>query len=265
MFLIELVIPFFFFTPARLRFWAALVTLLLQLLILLTGNYGFFNLLAIALCLFLFDEATLARMLPARLAEKIRQSVAGRSGSSLGHLAVTALAGLIILLSGSQLAGLFFGRVPPPMRPVLTWLAPFHLVNTYGLFAVMTTVRPEIIIEGSQDGQTWRVYEFKYKPGAVQRPPAWVAPYQPRLDWQMWFAALGGSSRNSWFGNLMLRLQQGSPEVLALLANNPFPDAPPRYLRAWLEVFRFTDFATLRSEGAWWRRERVGLYYPLPE
>ena len=174
------------------------------------------------------------------------------------------LAVFIIFISGFQLMGLFLGVRPQPVRVVLAAIAPFHLVNTYGLFAVMTTARPEIIIEGSQDGQTWLAYEFKYKPGDIRRPPGWVAPHHPRLDWQLWFAALGDSTGQPWFVNLMLRLQQGSPEVVALLAKNPFPDTPPRYLRAWLYRYEFTDVTTLRVEGAWWRRERAGLYFPLP-
>jgi hypothetical protein len=167
-------------------------------------------------------------------------------------------------MSGFQLWGFFGGSVPPPMRVALNWMAPLRLVNTYGLFAVMTTSRPEIIIEGSNDGETWQEYEFKYKPGDLSQPPGWVAPLQPRLDWQMWFAALGDYTGNGWFVNLMARLQQGSPEVLALLAKNPFPETPPKYVRAWLYLYHFTDPATLAATRAWWRREKAGLYFPQP-
>jgi hypothetical protein len=139
-------------------------------------------------------------------------------------------------------------------------VAPVRIINAYGLFAVMTTSRPEIIVEGSNDGQNWLAYEFKYKPGDVTRPPGWVAPYQPRLDWQMWFAALGTCNYNPWFEIFMLRLQQGSPDVLALLGRNPFPDAPPRYVRARLYDYHFTDLAARRAGGAWWRRDLMGAY-----
>jgi hypothetical protein len=141
-------------------------------------------------------------------------------------------------------------------------MAPLRIVNTYGLFAVMTTSRPEIIMEGSNDRQAWLAYEFKYKPGDVKRAPSWVAPHQPRLDWQMWFAALGGADADRLIVNLMNRLQQGSPDVLALFDHNPFPDAPPRYIRARMYLYHFTDMATLWAEGAWWRRESVGVYSP---
>jgi hypothetical protein len=136
-------------------------------------------------------------------------------------------------------------------------------VNTYGLFAVMTTTRPEIIIEGSNDGKTWLPYEFKYKPGDPRRCPSFVAPHQPRLDWQMWFAALGNYRQNPWFGNFCIRLLQGSPDVLALLARNPFPGAPPRYIRAMVFDYQFSNLQEHRAQGIWWRRELMGEYSPV--
>jgi hypothetical protein len=263
MFGVELVIPFLFFVarPRWLRFGAAGATLLLQLLIFLTGNYTFFNLLTMALCLWLFDDALLARVVPQRL---INHLTARRPPSAFALWAVRVVAGVIIFSSGFQLGGIFLGSLPQPVRIILNWVAPLRLVNTYGLFAVMTTTRPEIIIEGSDDGETWQEYEFKYKPGDLTRPPVWAAPYQPRLDWQLWFAALSDPASHPWFVNLLAGLQQGSPQVLALLGHNPFPDHPPRYLRAWLYTYRFTDPAALASDGTWWRREKVGLYFPVP-
>jgi hypothetical protein len=126
----------------------------------------------------------------------------------------------------------------------------------------MTTERPEIIVEASNDGVNWKAYEFKWKPGDVKRRPRFVAPHQPRLDWQMWFAALSFYQNNWWFGQFLKRLLQGAPGVLALLRTNPFPDSPPRFIRAVLYDYRFTDFAQRRATGAWWRRERRGLYSP---
>ncbi len=152
---------------------------------------------------------------------------------------------------------------PAPIPQLDRALRPFRIVNAYGLFAVMTTTRPEIVVEGSDDGTTWKAYDFKWKPGDLARPPAFVEPHQPRLDWQMWFAALGTYERNRWFQNFLIRLLQGSPEVLALLERNPFPDRPPRYVRAVLYDYRFTDLATRRDTGAWWRRELKGLYSPV--
>ena len=140
---------------------------------------------------------------------------------------------------------------------------PFRTVNSYGLFAVMTTSRPEIIVEGSNDGTTWQPYEFKWKAGDLKTAPEFNLPHQPRLDWQMWFAALGNYHRNPWFLNFLTRLLEGSPPVLKLLKKNPFPDAPPRYIRATLYDYQFTDLATLRTEGKWWRRTPRGLYCPV--
>jgi hypothetical protein len=145
---------------------------------------------------------------------------------------------------------------------VVAVLERWHVVDAYGLFAVMTKERPEIIIEGSDDGETWRAYEFRYKPGALGRAPAWVAPYQPRLDWQMWFAAQSDYRQTPWFVNLTLRLLQGSPDVLALFRNNPFPDRPPLAIRAVLSDYHFTTFAERRSNGNWWTREELREYLP---
>jgi len=142
------------------------------------------------------------------------------------------------------------------------WLEPFRSLNSYGLFRVMTKTRPEIVVEGSQDGVTWLPYEFKYKIGDPQRPPPIVAPHQPRLDWQMWFAALDDIRREPWFMNLLARLLQGSPSVLGLIKTNPFPEAPPRYLRARLFQYHFTKALEKKQTGAWWTREEEGLYCP---
>jgi len=171
----------------------------------------------------------------------------------------------ILPASVAQMAGRFWGGtvLPQPAIRLLNWLSPFHIVNGYGLFAVMTTSRLEIVVEGSMDGTTWSDYEFKYKPGDVRRPPPWVEPHQPRLDWQMWFAALGNYQENRWFVNFMVRLLEGSPAVLGLLQKNPFPTGPPRYIRALVYDYHFTDFATRRATGNWWRREFKGSYFPV--
>jgi hypothetical protein len=136
------------------------------------------------------------------------------------------------------------------------------IVNPYGLFAVMTTGRPEIVIEGSDDGQVWREYVFRFKPGPVTRRARWSIPHQPRLDWQMWFAALGDRTDNPWFASLMRRLLEGSPPVLALLEANPFPDHPPKYVRALLYDYRFADASSRAATGQWWIRRLDGLYFP---
>jgi hypothetical protein len=167
-----------------------------------------------------------------------------------------------MLASCFELMGTFAGRIPRPAAALLSTIAPLGIVNTYGLFAVMTTARLEIVVEGSNDGQTWLDYRFKYKPGDLDRAPRWVQPHQPRLDWQMWFAALGGYQANPWFVNFIVRLLEGSPDVLALLATNPFPSAPPRYVRAQVYDYKFTNMAEHRTTGNWWRRELKGNYFP---
>jgi hypothetical protein len=168
----------------------------------------------------------------------------------------------VILLSIDAVAGLM--RIhfnwPGRLARLLDLVEPFHLVNRYGLFAIMTTWRLEIIVEGSIDGRQWEPYEFKWKPGEVRRPPPWMAPHQPRLDWQMWFAALGSRASNAWFDSFCDRLTEGTPEVLALLWKNPFPVTPPRYIRGVIYHYRFTDRQERRASGAWWHRERRALY-----
>ena len=124
----------------------------------------------------------------------------------------------------------------------------------------MTKDRPEIVIEGSRDGIDWLPYEFRWKPGALPRPPRWVAPHQPRLDWQMWFAALGGARQNHWFVPLAAGLLKNAPDVTALLATDPFPEAPPRYVRARLYRYHFATVAERRETGAWWRAEELREY-----
>jgi hypothetical protein len=152
--------------------------------------------------------------------------------------------------------------LPEPFSSMNFRAETFHLVNRYGLFAVMTTARNEIVIEGSNDGKEWKAYEFKYKPGDVNRRLPWVAPYQPRLDWQMWFAALSDYQSNPWFQQLLLKLLEGRREVTSLFAHNPFPDQAPRFIRAVTYSYHFTDRPTRRQTGAIWTRTPLGDYFP---
>ena len=259
---IELAIPFLIFAPRRLRLFAAVCLGGLNLLVFLTGNFTFFNLLAIALCLFLLDDADIRRWLPGRIIQLLTQRQVLERSVLLRNGALTILATFLIFVGVSQMVGTFSGGLPPGSKTLVRWVAPFHVANSYGLFAVMTTTRPEIRIQGSNDGQTWKDYEFKYKPGRLLQRPRWVAPHQPRLDWQMWFAALGTYRQNPWFINFAERLLLGSEPVLKLLDNNPFPEEPPRFVRAQLYRYRFTDLTTKRTNGSWWEREYLGLYLP---
>jgi len=163
-----------------------------------------------------------------------------------------------------SLAEMRFWRreLPPSVETVLQVLQPFRSINTYGLFAVMTTTRPEIEIEGSSDGESWKAYQFKWKPGKLERASGFIAPHMPRLDWQMWFAALGSCAGNPWFVRFEKRLLEGTPEVLKLLEHDPFSAAPPRYIRSTRYQYRFADWKEWRTRDLFWERERVGLYCP---
>ena len=253
----ELAIPFLIFLPRRIRIFGAWWLIALQTLIFLTGNYTFFNLLTVALCVFLFDDYALARFVP-----KAARQWFGQPQMPLDRAVAGAAAAVILMLGGARLVQTFSGVAPEPLAAVIRYTAPLQIVNNYGLFAVMTTERPEIIVEGSEDGEKWVPYEFRYKPGDLNRAPRWVQPHQPRLDWQMWFAALGNYRSNPWFVNFAVKLLEGSPQVAQLLASNPFPRQPPRFVRATLYEYTFTDFEERRRTGAWWKRESRGVYLP---
>ena len=266
MFAIELVVPFLIFAPRRLRAFACWVMIAFQTGIFLTGNYCFFNLLTILLCLTLLDDFALARIFPKRFREKFSTDRTHANWSVLARRFVTVpLAVLVVSVTGTELLGMFRAAnwIPTPMLATANWCAPFRTFNSYGLFAVMTTSRPEIIVEGSNDGQNWLAYEFKYKAGDLKSKPRFVEPHQPRLDWQMWFAALGDYRGNRWFVNFCARLLEGSPEVLALLEKNPFPDAPPKFLRARVFDYHFTTPAERKETGDWWKREFARDYLPI--
>jgi len=254
---VELGTPWLMFGPRRLRLVAAAANIALQTLIALTGNYGFFNFLSIALCLLLLDD----RSLPSRL--KPNPPLA--PGWSWPRLVPRGLMGVVFLMSAMEMSATAGLSVPwpAPVRFVGEALSPFRVINSYGLFAVMTTSRDEIVIEGSRDGRTWSAYEFPWKPGDPKRAPGFVAPHQPRLDWQMWFAALSGCEQNPWFTRLLVKIGEGSPQVLGLLQTNPFPLEPPLALRATLYRYRFADLAARGREGSWWQREPVQLYCPV--
>jgi predicted DCC family thiol-disulfide oxidoreductase YuxK len=259
---IELALPFLIFFPRRLRFVAAFGILLLQVVILLTGNYAFFNLLTMALCLVLFDDAALRGILPQSLIRFAQHQVRPGKPGKIVSYAVGALALLIVFTGLGQLQAVFIGRISLPAAWLNQEIAPLHIVNSYGLFAVMTTTLPEIIVEGSDDGVHWREYGFKYKPGDVMRRPLWNFPHQPRLDWQMWFAALGTASENPWFATFLRRLLENSPDVTALLGSNPFPGKPPLYVRALLYDYRYSTPEEKKATGAWWVRQPEGVYFP---
>ena len=163
--------------------------------------------------------------------------------------------------TAAEMIGLPFGHIPVPVGPVAA-LEPFRIANQYGLFAVMTRERYEIEFQGSNDGQDWKVYEFRNKPQAINEAPRIYAPYQPRFDWNLWFASLGGWRQNEMVPLTEERLLLGAPDVLSLFRNNPFPQIPPRFVRAVLWQYWFTSMEEKRRTGNWWRREYLGLYAP---
>ena len=262
MFAMELVVPFLVLAPRRIRGVSAAALIAFQLLIMATGNYAFFNILTIALCLLLLDDLHWKAMMPKRLFAWMAPPDTIRRLPRYRKVIMGALAVPIILITGIQMAQLLPNSSGPPewMWSAMETAYPYRVANRYGLFAHMTTSREEIVIEGSDNGFDWKPYIFKYKPGPIDRPPRIVAPHQPRLDWQMWFVALRGSRPPSWFGNLCYRLLQGEPDVLSLLESNPFPDKPPKQIRAMRYGYQFTSIDIQRRSGVWWLRTPKGQY-----
>ncbi len=253
---IEIIAPFLIWLPRHLRLLGCGLLILLQVAIGLTGNYAFFNFLTLALCLLLIDDV-------AWPGPRLTNS------NPAGSRSLVWVPAFVIALT-MPLNALLIGngfkpdlRWPPAFESLYNRVAPFRIVNGYGLFRVMTKERPEIIIEGSANGIEWKAYEFRWKPGPLERKPGFVEPHQPRLDWQMWFAALSDVRQNPWFIGLALRLMENSPDVVALLGKNPFPEEPPRYLRANIYRYHFSSRAEHAQTGAWWRREDERVYLPV--
>jgi len=254
-FLIELALPFHLFFPRRLRLLGAGGIALLMVLIAVTGNYGIFNLLTLALCLMAVDDVVWGGLAD-RMASATRQRF-------LPNQVLRPTAVAIVLLSLVPMASVFRQSMPwiGPLSRVYETIQPFRTINGYGLFAVMTTKRREIIVQGSDDGVNWKTYGFRFKPGPVRRAPPWVAPYMPRLDWQMWFAALAGAERTPWFENFLLKLLQGSPPVLGLLGDAPsFAGGRPRYIRALTDDYTFSSERS--KTGEWWKAEPLAIFFP---
>ena len=263
--IVEIIVPILIWAPRRPRLIACGLMVFLQIVIALTGNYCFFNLITIALCLLLIDDSAWRRQRGALQANGgTRAVVSHYFGHRLSMYG--AIAAIVVMLPVD--AWLIFNAFQPEaawpraIGFVYRRLEPFRIVNGYGLFRVMTKDRREIVIEGSSDGINWQPYEFKWKPGDIMRAPSWCAPHQPRLDWQMWFAALGSYRQNPWFVRLVTCLLHGQPDVTHLFERNPFQNAPPRYVRATFYRYRFTTAEEHRQTGAWWKRQELGEYLP---
>ena len=288
MFFIELVVPFFIFMGRRLRHSAGILFMVFMLVIILSGNYTFFNFLTVVLCLSLFDNEFYRRwlvVLPMRFLKKGNLSLLGKTWGIIQK---------VICLLMVTLAFITECRRWPPISqfPVISnlnsFVRPFRSVNTYGLFANMTTSRPEVIFEISADGDNWEELKFKWKPVALDARPRFVQPHQPRLDWQLWFAGLFYErvlglfwqnfnrepesydeihrfifqryrqvySRHLWVHNFMEEILNKSPAVLKLTSHEDWPDKP-FYLRAWLFDYNFTRI----GENAWWKRKNKRLLF----
>lgn len=251
----ELVIPFLVWLPRPCRLFAAWSFIVLQVCIILTGNFAFFTLLTLALCLFLFEDRDLRRVpglenVRASLSAVNPPTALGRTGAGLMAAIVLSTCGALTWLELTP------GHGPGPVYRFTRTVSGFGLVNGYGPFAVMTTERREILVEGSPDGVNWSAYGFRYKPDTTDKPLAWNIPHQPRLDWQLWFAALGDPSDQPWLSAFLQRLREGSAPVLGLLRHNPFPGAPPRYVRIAVADYHFTSPEERAQTGDIWRRPR---------
>lgn len=259
MFAIELGAPLLVFGPRRCKQVAAAAIVLLMALVSATGNYGFFNLLTVVLCIPLLDDRAWSRLLrrPAVVAAPAPPPARWR------RVALGLGAGAVGLLTTSVALLALGVTLPGPLARACEAVAPLRSFNAYGLFRVMTKERPELVIEGSRDGRTWEPYRFRYKPGELARAPAFAGLHMPRLDWQLWFVALEHERtyRSSWYARFLERLLRGSEPVLALLAADPFPLEPPRFVRSTVYLYEFAAPAQRRA-GVWWRRRDPRPFFP---
>ena len=260
---VEILVPFMMFLPRRWRFAAAWITILWQVLIMLTSNHNWINLLTIVLCLFLFDDRAVQRVLPARFATALLRQHWGTLHKP-GKTAVGVLAGFILVTSSVQIWELAtLQRSSGLAGTLVDYAETYRVVSKYHVFPTMKTERIELEISGSLDGREWKTYAFRYKPGDIYARPRVVLPFQPRLDWQMWFVTLN-PRHLPWFHAFLQSLLDNSPTVTALLAHNPFPDQAPRYIRVDAYRYRFSSAEQRAETGQWWQREALGPFAPLP-
>jgi hypothetical protein len=279
----ELGFVFMLFLPRRFRIVCFFVVTCWEIGVISTANYAFLNYLVLSLGFLLLDDRFILRVIPRTWWERISSAPikldkeaneplpTSPSRRTLGlQLGAIKLAFAAVMLSwifydtSAELIWMLARRAPLPTSPVVA-LEPFRVANQYGLFAVMTRGRYEIEFQGSNDGQTWTAYPFRYKPQDVYRPPGIYAPYQPRFDWNLWFASLSTWRESPIVPNTEVRLLSNDRDVLALFAGNPFPQQPPKLVRAVLWQYWFTSMKEKRESGAWWRRQLLGLYAPVLE
>ena len=241
--MVELFVAWLVFFPKWPRRICFLITTPLQIGIILTANYAFLNYLVLFEGFLLLDDGLLSVHATARVPVPQRPSYAA--------------AFILPILFVTTVASFFM-----PSFPTVILLDPFRVANSYGLFAIMTRARYEIEFQGTADGKTWLAYPFRYKPQNVRKAPGIYAPYQPRFEWNLWFASLGTWVDNRWVLNTEVRLLQNQPAVLQLFAGNPFPNKPPIAVRAIQWQYWFTNPEERRKTGAWWHRDLMGEYAP---
>lgn len=252
---VELLVPWGLFGPRRVRHVAGALTILFQTMLILSGNLSFLNWATIAVALACFDDSVFRRCLPARLAQYVE--VPTPKALSKRHARVIlALSAAVGLLSLNPIFNLL-----SPRQRMNAGFDPLHLVNAYGAFGSIGRERLEVVIEGSASATldadtTWKEYEFPCKPGNVARAPCWITPYHLRMDWQMWFAALSNYQREPWIVHLVYQLLSGNPSARSFFEVDPFPDQPPRFVRATLYRYQLTHF----GDDGWWTRSVVGPY-----
>jgi hypothetical protein len=252
----QLVVPFALFAPQPVASVAAAIVIVTQLWLVASGNFAWLNWLTIVLAVSVISDHAARAVLPGLTAPHLPAAPGWYEGLVL---AVTAL---VVVLSYQPARNLVSRH-----QLMNSSFDPLHLVNTYGAFGSVTRRRHEIVIEGTSDPgpgglAQWREYQFKGKPGNPGRRPRQYAPYHLRLDWLMWFAALSPRYAEPWLPRLLQALLRGDPDVLALLRSNPFPDEPPRYVRAQLYWYRYSSWAERRATGAWWQRTSRRQYVP---
>jgi len=255
---VELIVPWFSFGPRTARHVAGVLLVSFQIILIISGNLSFLNYVTIIPFLACFDDTFLRHVLPGSLVRRAERAAQESEPSRINNTIAIALSILVAYLSIAPVLNLASGR-----QLMNYSYDPLDLVNTYGAFGTVGRMRPEIVFEGTEDavitGETkWKEYEFKAKPGDPNRRPAFIAPYQPRIDWQIWFAAMASPADYPWTLHFVWRLLQNDPNTLSLLANNPFPKAPPHYIRARLYRYEFAPI----GERAWWKREPMGEWLP---
>jgi len=274
---VELGLVWMLFLPRRFRLLCFLIVTPFQAGIILTANLTFLNYFVLALGILLLDDGFLLGAFRWMKPKLEKRNAEGRPPApdpgigtpNSGSPRVTRylslfFQGWIGYNTTALLVLMLVPWFPLPTSPIVA-LEPFRISNSYGLFAVMTTARYEIEFQGTSDGEHWVVYPFLYKPQDPSQPPRLYAPYQPRFDWNLWFASLGRWRAYPIVVRTEERLLRNSPSVVSLFAGNPFASAPPRRVRAVVWQYWFTDLETKRRDGLWWRRELRGLYAPTLE